>query len=240
MTQPSIGILLISTWKYNKFIDPVISDIKKYLFPDIIKQIYLHTDSTNQHDATVIPIKHEPWPYIALKKFHTFAKHSDIYSTEYVLSMDIDVLIKDFIESDILNDLIAVYHSGFYKQRGTPETRPNSTAFIDENKEHNYVAGGFIGGKKNLFIHMCNEIKKNIDIDLDNNIIAKWHDESHFNKYVNENINQFTLLEPEYMSFGSDYTSKSYLAYYGGKKRYKSKIVALQNSQKGFDKFVND
>lgn len=48
-------------------------------------------------------------------------------------------------------------------------------------------------------------------------------DSVYSNQYVNENIHKFSILEPEYMSFGSDKPSRNYLAYHNGKKAIKPK-----------------
>ena len=44
---------------------------------------------------------------------------------------------------------------------------------------------------------MAECIKKNIDIDLNNNIIAVWHDESHLNRYFIDNKPEIEL-SPSY------------------------------------------
>lgn len=234
----NIGILLISTWKYNKFIDEVVAGIRKYFFPNNEVKIYLHTDSDIKHDVNhIINIKHEKWPYVTLKKFHIFHQNKNVYTTDYLISIDVDIIIKDYINTDILHDLIAVYHSNYYMCRGTPETNPASTAFIPNDCNHNYVCGGFFGGKKDCVLDMCSILSANIDVDLNHNFIAKWHDESHLNKYVFDNKDKFKILEPEYMNFSTDRPTQQYLKYHKGQKTYKAKIIALQNSQKAFDKF---
>jgi histo-blood group ABO system transferase len=238
--KSSVGILLISTWKYNKFIDSTIEAIRKYFFKNSNIKIYLHTDSLSSHDADhTIIIEHKPWPLVTLYRYETFVKNQDLYSNDYLFTFDVDILIKNYIDEKILKDFVVVYHSGYYRQRGTPETNPKSTAYIRSDEKLEYVAGGFLGGTKNNFLSACETLYYNIKKDLDNNIIAKWHDESHLNRYVIDNQDIVTYLEPEYMSFGSENTSKSYLSYYNNTKKYKAKIIALQNSQKGFDKFTN-
>ena len=47
-----------------------------------------------------------------------------------------------------------------------------------------YVQGAFNGGRSNEYLNLCEELSKNIHIDLDKNVIALWHDESQLNKYI--------------------------------------------------------
>ena len=73
---------------------------------------------------------------------------------------------------------------GFLGGRGTPETRWESTAYISPVEKLVYYAGGFNGGKARFFLEMSAKIDRNIKKDLEYGIIAKWHDESHLNKYL--------------------------------------------------------
>ena len=71
-----------------------------------------------------------------------------------------------------------------------------SRANIPADTGKYYVMGGFNGGKTETFLKMSEELSKNINEDLKNNIIAVWHDESHLNKYIiDKNIK---ILDPSY------------------------------------------
>lgn len=227
MKQFSIGILLISTWKYNKFIDPLVSDIKKYLFSKSKVKIYLHTDSTLPHNVdNILYIEHRPWPMITLNRFDTFYSFRETYNTDYLFYIDIDTRIVDYIDEDILSDFVVVKHYK-YNGRGTPETNPRSLAFIDPKDNSVYVAGGFFGGSKERFINVSKELSNNINTDLNNNIIAKWHDESHLNRYYNDKQDSIKILPPEYLYLPSN-------------TKYKfsdPKIIPYSDKDKGFNKF---
>jgi hypothetical protein len=67
------------------------------------------------------------------------------------------------------------------------ETNPQSTAYISPENEGIYYQGCFWGGSSNEVCKMISKLKNNTQVDLDNNIVAKWHDESHLNHYLFDN-----------------------------------------------------
>jgi histo-blood group ABO system transferase len=90
------------------------------------------------------------------------------------------------IKEEILFDLIAVQHPGHVnkpKHLFTYERNMKSTAGMKYEDGDFYYAGGFNGGKAEEFLKLSKELDKNIDKDKEEHIIAKWHDESHLNKY---------------------------------------------------------
>jgi histo-blood group ABO system transferase len=93
----------------------------------------------------------------------------------------------DYVGEEILGTKVATIHPLFYdKQRAELvgyEGRLASKAYISPEKGTRYYAGGFFGGTKNEFLSMAAELAGCIDEDLKNGVIAKWHDESHLNRY---------------------------------------------------------
>ena len=210
-----IGIILLSTNKYKIFVRPFIESAKIFLLKNHKVTYYLFTDTDEFNelgdDVVVNKIEHLPWPMITLHRYKTFVKHKDILSTEdYLFYCDIDMRFVDYVGDEILGDSVATIHPGFLGGRGTPETRPKSTAYIHHDDELVYYAGGFNGGSSSNFLGMSEQIDKNIDIDSNNGIIAIWHDESHLNKYFT--INKPTIiLSPSYCypeSWNLDYSKK--------------------------------
>lgn len=224
INKPSVGILLISTWKYNKFIDPLIKNIKQYFFRNSNIKIYLHTDSDDNHCSDkIIKIKHKPWPLITLNRFKLFCENMEIYETDYLVYLDMDVNIIDFVDEKILSDFFVTEHSDLKGTKGTPENNPKSTAFIDISNIKTYVTGSFFGGKKENFMRAAKIMKNNIDIDLKNNIIALWHDESHLNRYIIDHPD-VTIIDHSYMS---------------KKQSCNPKMMPYYDWEKGFNKFEN-
>lgn len=203
----SIAIVLIATWKYSKFIDGTVKGIRKFFFPKSNVEIFLHTDSDECYDADYIKkIDHEPWPLITLKRYHLIVDNADIYSKyDQVFYLDIDVIIKNYVNEDILsNKLTVVRHYLFTDSDGTPERNPESLAYIPEGESHTYVAGGFWGGPSAVIIEFCKQMKNNIEKDLKKGIIAIWHDESHLNAYTHYNQKLISYLHPKYISLRRD------------------------------------
>jgi hypothetical protein len=71
------------------------------------------------------------------------------------------------------------------------ERRPKSKAYIPFGTGKHYVCGAFNGGTSKAFLKMCRKLKRNVQIDLDNNVVACVDDESHLNAYL---VNKKFLL----------------------------------------------
>ena len=103
--------------------------------------------------------------------------------------MDVDSLFSGKISESILpvDGMIGTIHPCLFDGPGTPDRNPNSTAFIPIGSNNRYFCGGFFGGSTDSFLETSRRIKSNIERDLENSVMAIWHDESHLNKYFFEN-----------------------------------------------------
>jgi hypothetical protein len=79
---------------------------------------------------------------------------------------------------------------------GTWELRRQSRAFVGREARKIYVCGGTWMGKRDQFLKMVRSCSENVDEDLGRGLVAKWHDESHLNKWLSEN--NATVLTPSY------------------------------------------
>jgi histo-blood group ABO system transferase len=146
----------------------------------------------------MVPVEHKPWPFMTLYRYKIFTQNSDfLKDMDYLYYCDADMLFVGDFGDEILGELVATQHPGFYGRRGTPEHRPQSLAYVGPNEKMQYFAGGFNGGSKNGFLKMAKEIDKNIDIDFNNGVVAIWHDESHMNRYFINN-QPSVILSPSY------------------------------------------
>lgn len=204
-----IGVLYICTGKYAAFWDGFYASAKKNLCVDSQLIFYVFTDNEellNLHvdDVRFIYKKSEPWPMPTLMRFSTFLSRKEKYlEVDYLLFCNANLIIEQPITTaEILSDkpYFATIHPGHVgkdPQKFPYEKNSNSLAYIN-NAAPYYVCGGFNGGRRDDFVKMCELLSRNIDKDLENNIIAVWHDETHFNKFYSERLNLFNVLPAKY------------------------------------------
>lgn len=185
-----IGLLVIATGKYDRFVMPLLDSVAKYFMKkhDVTAFVFSDSKTMVREELTLIHHPHEQWPNPTLKRYHTFDKHKEmLMGMDYLYYCDADMLFVSKVGDEVLpegNGLVATEHPGFFGgRRGSYEKRPLSTAYVSPSEGTCYYAGGFNGGSSSSYLKMAAEIKNRIDIDLKENIIAVWHDESHMNRY---------------------------------------------------------
>jgi len=199
----NIGLLVIATGKYNCFIVPLITSARQHFLKNHKVTYYIFTDdfallARETDDVIPIPKEHKPWPHATLSRYETFHQSTKTLAQEdYLFYCDADMLFVSAVGDEILGDRVSTIHPGFMGQRGTPEARSESLAYVAPHENMTYFAGGFNGGTSKNFLEMSRIIAHNIEIDMKNDIIAIWHDESHMNRYFIDN-SPTTILSPSY------------------------------------------
>ncbi len=214
-----VGILYICTGKYDVFWQGFYESTERYLLPNSEKHYFVFTDSEQIKSSDKIHIIYQErlgWPKDTLMRFHLFLNiEEELKKMDYLFFFNANyTFIKTITESELLpteNDqyFIGQIHPVAYHKRRKDfdyETNEKSTAFISSNSGTYYFAGGLIGGRTIEFLKMCHQLKTNIDKDFENDIIAKWHDESHINNY-------FSVLEPKKLHPGYCYPQDWYLPF---------------------------
>jgi histo-blood group ABO system transferase len=79
---------------------------------------------------------------------------------------------------------------------GSWERNAESRAFVPRDQRKVYVCGGTWIGRKEVILSLCNELSSRINEDLNDGIIAVFHDESHLNWYQSKY--QPALLNPAF------------------------------------------
>ncbi len=206
-----VGLMFISInppyWQYAK---QVIDGVKQFFAPGHETEIMLFTDMQNwpeakdvNYGATVFPVDSMEWPYPTLMRYHFFLKQEEyLKKFDYLFYLDLDTRVVGIVGDEIFgNGLTAAPHPGYAIRQNlwAPlEANPDSAAFIKQPGrivEMNgkplfapfYAAGGFQGGTTDTFIAAMKAMQESINNDLDKGYIARWNDESHWNKYLFDN-----------------------------------------------------
>jgi hypothetical protein len=214
-----IGILYICTGKYDVFWQGFYESAEKYLLSKSEKHYFVFTDSEQiQSTGNIHKIYQQQlgWPKDTLMRFHLFLNiEQDLQQMDYLFFFNANyTFIKPISESELLPTQTDHFLTGqihpvaYHKKRKDfdYESNPKSTAFINENTGTYYFAGGLVGGQSTAFLKMCHQLKNNIDKDFEIDIVAKWHDESHINKY-------FAEIEPKKLHPGYCYPQDWYLPF---------------------------
>jgi len=197
------GLLVIATNKYTSFLKDLLESADRYFLPNQEVEYFIFTtndfiDVESHRKINLIKVSHKEWPWMTLGRYKIFSENRDRLSDmDYVYYCDADMRFCDVVGDEILSDRVATTHPGFCGGRGTPETNPDSLACVYNSEAMQYFAGGFNGGSTEEYLKMAHELSVNIEKDLEKDIIAIWHDESHMNRYFIDNP-PTKLLDPGY------------------------------------------
>lgn len=191
-----VAILYIATGRYIQFWDEFYPAMEKYFLPNHKKSYFVFTDDIEKkfpNNVFRIPQKQLPWPQITLQRYRFFSSIKEkLKKFDYIYFLNANLIPQRMIDEKIFpskeQGVMFTYHPGFKNKKNpdklTYDRNPKSTAYIPFGEGRIYVMGGFNGGRKEDFLKMSDELSRRTDIDSQNNIIARWHDESHLNRYL--------------------------------------------------------
>ncbi len=167
------------------------------------------------------------WPDATLYRYHVILEQQDHLDHDYLFLVDADMRFEAAVGPEILSPLTATRHPGFVtaERRELPyERRPRSAACVPTNRGSVYYAGGFVGGRRDLFLELARTIAVAIDRDDEAELVAQWHDESHLNRAL--------IDSPPFLSLTPSYCYPDDDSDYLGRWRddYARRLVALDKS----------
>ena len=236
-----VGVLVIClNPNYWPFLGELEFGLKTFFLKNHQVDILVWTDmSYTSINATIFKTEPLEWPMPTLMRYHLFLQQEEkLREYDYLFYVDADMVIVDWINEEILGEgLTAAQHPMYALRPGfVPpyEPNPDSTAYIplpgriveEEGKkrfESLYFAGGFQGGKTEEFIKAMGVMRKRIDEDFTKNYVARWNDESHWNKYLFENP-PLVVLNPSYV-YPDSLIAQYYIKAWG--RNYSPKIITL-------------
>lgn len=226
---------------YWQYISPMIESARKFLLKGHEVDFLLWTDMPPETNlgsgVSIFPTESCEWPLPTLFRYHLFlGQEEKLKEYDYVFYCDADMLFVSKVGDEILGEgLTAAAHPMYALRREyihPYEPNPESTAFIPATGRHLdnprrfepfYAAGGFQGGRTEMFIDAMKVMKERIDKDFQNNYIARWNDESHWNRYLYEN-QPSVFLNPSYVY--PDSLNKAYYQKVWGR-NYVPKLITL-------------
>ena len=203
-----VGLMFVAInppyWQYAK---QVIDGVRHFFLPGHETEIMLFTDMQKYPEskdtnfgATVFPVDTIEWPYPTLMRYQIFLKQEEyLKKFDYLFYLDLDMRIVGIVGDEIFGEGLTMAQHPMYALQQPfwfPfEPNEDSAAHIKQPGrvvEKNgkkmfqplYAAGGFQGGKTEAFIEAMKAIQVGIDSDLAKGYIARWNDESHWNKYL--------------------------------------------------------
>lgn len=196
----NIAILYICTGKYNQFFYDFYKSSEKYFMPQLDKHYFVWTDDLELcvfENVTLIKKECKGFPLDSLLRFEMFLGiKEDLLKYDYAYFFNSNMLFVTNVGEEMLPDsdgqIVFTLNAGYYNKssfRYPYERDRKSQAFIEfkfKRKDYKYVIGGLNGGKTNDYLFFSNECHQNICKDIENNILAIFHDESHINKYYNK------------------------------------------------------
>jgi len=122
------------------------------------------------------------FPDETLYRYHTLLKQANtLRQFQHIFHLDADMEFVAPVGVIGSYGITATLHPGHLGQTGPVEDRPSSWAYGCGNLA--YYCGGFQGGETGTYLAAAARIAKGVDQDYRNGITAKWHDESHWNRY---------------------------------------------------------
>lgn len=207
-----IAVLYICTGKYNQFFEGFYESAKKFFLVDAEKTFFVWTDDdsigTGKSDVEIIHKECAGFPMDSLLRFETFlTAKEEILKRDYVYFFNANTLFLQPIGDEILPNETGLVAGVWEKNEKRwdclkpYERRKSSTAYIPPfDGPYHYVGGFLNGGTAPAFVKMAETLAENTRVDLEKDIIAVVHDESHLNAYFHKHKGfclPYTLCRPE-------------------------------------------
>lgn len=201
-SAPIVGLVTVATGRYVDFLPPLVESARKHLIG--LGPVYVLTDTKQLESAGDVRILEWPrmeWPLPTLLRYRAFCQYAPALSeVDVLLYTDADMLFVGDVDVRAATGLIAVRHPGYVD---TPvkhlpyERRETSSACVPPEAGAAYFCGGVQGGLTSAYLAAAADIDGRIAQDQAQDVMAAWHDESHWNKHL--------TLHPAEMQLGDEY-----------------------------------
>lgn len=208
----TIGIFYICTGKYAIFWQEFHKSCECFFIPDANKIYYVFTDDKSIREDQHIKVykeKTKGFPHDSLLRFDMFLKiEGEAKKCDYLFFFNSNLVFLSTVTADMIlpqegdHGLTAVLHPGYYQKKNPLmlpyEKNKRSTAYIPlcKGDSYHYFMGGVNGGASEEYYNLIHACYKQIHEDMDNHVLALYHDESHLNRYLHGK--KIKVLPPSY------------------------------------------
>ncbi|MCW2846480.1 MAG: Abo [Marmoricola sp.] len=201
----SRGLVCIATGTYDVFVDPLISAVDAngtadilFVLTDNAARLTRSEDRVGRTTVQYLPWGSLPWPYPTLWRYVAISAYADQFRDRVSHLVYCDVDMRPVGDCSALFDdvLVAVEHPGNLNRGNSTMpfvTDISSKAYTSPSQDSVYVAGGVQGGPVALYLEAVESCKSAILDDYRRGVMAQWHDESHWNAYVDRAANVHVL-----------------------------------------------
>lgn len=197
----TLTIYYIATDEQKKYFYNFTQTIYHFM-PHLIKQVIVLSDGLEEFNGVTIKgvkyivkhIDHYHWPIINLfKASHILNNKVD---TDFVLSLNANTIFNPIFHAYYMFDFNKVniskhfgYDDGrahaveYIKDALVKVENKDSLCYID-NTNYTYLQSDMLFGKSDLIYSMYEDIDNMVKIDLKNNILPYYHEESYINKWA--------------------------------------------------------
>jgi hypothetical protein len=209
-TCESAAIIFIGIGKYIDYFPKYYETNKNLFLPNTKKTYFVFTDDTDypylRGKEDVVPVRTDrvERPFSTLLRFRYITGISKLLEEySHIIFIDADtytysqVTEKEFFSHD--KGLFGIQHPGCEGRRGPFEFNRKSRACVNRNDDlSTYWQGCFWGGRAKEVLTLAKKLAWRVDDDLSRDVIARWQDESHLNKYFIEHKNMVYTYHPGY------------------------------------------
>ncbi|XP_009887811.1 PREDICTED: histo-blood group ABO system transferase 1-like [Charadrius vociferus] len=194
------GVVTFAVKKYVQFTEVFMSFANKYFLAGHQVNFYLFTDNPEQishlqmapeNHLFVIPVQNNSqWQDISMSHMDIISRYicsKFQYEVNYLYSIDIDVQLFEHTGGKITAILVGTISSWQYTphhESKSYETQTESQAAIPKGEGDFYYSASFYGGSVAEVYKLTIACFKGVIEDRENGIEARWHDESHLNKFL--------------------------------------------------------
>ncbi|KAM3915628.1 histo-blood group ABO system transferase 2-like [Leptodactylus fuscus] len=209
-----IGLFVFAVKKYIRFLQLFLESAERYFMVGHKVTYYVFTDKVDEvvkpkmADGRILQLHNvvadQRWQDVSMRRMEILTVYTKEYmpsEIDYLVCADVDMVFTDHVGVEILGDLVATIHPGYFlsePESFTYERRPISAAYIPDGEGDFYYMAAFYGGKVDEIYKLSVACQNGIIEDKKKNIEAVWQEESHLNRYLVYN-KPTKVLSPEYL-----------------------------------------